>query len=212
MPQDDRVTKATPWLPVSTRGQIIELLRRSSLTVAELAAALKVSENAVRAHLSALGRDQLVEHRAMRPTGRKPARAYGLGPAAEPLFGKPYGLVLRQLLDVLGQRLPAAQVEDALREVGRRLAADYRRPAGELSVRVNAAIAVINGLGGLMEVDRRNGGFHITGYSCPIALTVPGHPEVCVLLETLVAELIGAPVQQDCDRREPVRCSLTVMA
>ena len=44
----------------STRGRIIALLRPSSRTVNELAEALELTDNAVRAHLTALERDGLV--------------------------------------------------------------------------------------------------------------------------------------------------------
>jgi predicted ArsR family transcriptional regulator len=41
----------------STRGRIVTLLRRSSHTVEELAQALDLTDNAVRAHLATLERD-----------------------------------------------------------------------------------------------------------------------------------------------------------
>jgi predicted ArsR family transcriptional regulator len=44
----------------STRGQILALLRVESCTVNELAAALKLTDNAVRAHLISLERDGLI--------------------------------------------------------------------------------------------------------------------------------------------------------
>ena len=33
-------------------------------------------------------------------------------------------------------------------------------------------------------------------------LVVPGHPEVCRLSESLLTELVGVPVQEQCDRNE----------
>ena len=45
----------------STRGKIITLLRRASRTVDELAQALDLTDNAVRAQLAALERDGLVQ-------------------------------------------------------------------------------------------------------------------------------------------------------
>ena len=44
----------------STRGQVVQLLRRGEATVNELAAALSLTDNAVRSHLSTLERDGLV--------------------------------------------------------------------------------------------------------------------------------------------------------
>ena len=60
-------------LITSTRGQIIMLLRRSSRTVDELAQALELTDNAVRAHLAALERDGVVQLRGLRRGSGKPA-------------------------------------------------------------------------------------------------------------------------------------------
>lgn len=50
----------------STRGQIILLLRRKSRTVEGLAQELRLTDNAVRAHLATLERDGLVLQRGVR--------------------------------------------------------------------------------------------------------------------------------------------------
>src|SRR5215471_5815189 len=53
----------------STRGKIVTLLRRESQTVEELARALDLTDNAVRAHLMVLERDGLVRQRGSRRGG-----------------------------------------------------------------------------------------------------------------------------------------------
>src|SRR5258708_19814815 len=95
----------------STRGQIITLLRRSSHTVDELAQALGLTDNAIRAHLATLERDGIVQQRGVRRGSGKPAAVYGLAPEAEQLFPKAYGPLLHQLLAVLYDPLPPAQLE-----------------------------------------------------------------------------------------------------
>src|SRR5919204_5515827 len=110
----------------STRGRIITLLRRGSRTVNDLAAALGLTDNAVRTQLDRLERDGLVHPSGTRPGTRKPNITYGLTPEAERLFPKLYGPTLRRILDVLAERLPAKKLDDIVRTVGRRLAADRR--------------------------------------------------------------------------------------
>src|SRR5713226_3364089 len=85
----------------STRGQIVTLLRRGSRTVDELAQALNLTDNAVRAHLATLERDGFVRQRGVRRGSSKPAYVYDVNPEAESLFPKAYDRVLRQVLDVL---------------------------------------------------------------------------------------------------------------
>src|SRR5215208_4719458 len=86
----------------STRGRVTTLLRHGERTVEELAQSLGWTDNAVRAHLTTLERDGLVRHAGLRRGTSKPAYAYTLTPAAERLFPKAYGTLLRLLLDVLG--------------------------------------------------------------------------------------------------------------
>jgi predicted ArsR family transcriptional regulator len=194
----------------STRGRIITLLRRSSRTVDELAQALDLTHTAVRAHLAALERDGLVQQRSERRGSGKPSSVYDLTPEGEYLFPKAYGQFLYQLLDVLSERKPADEVETLLREVGRRMAAQWKIPPGELRVRLEAAVEVLNELGGLMERETGGETLCIRGYRCPFAAVVLEHPEVCHLAETLLTELVGVPVQEQCERTGPVPCRFVV--
>jgi predicted ArsR family transcriptional regulator len=125
-----------------------------------------------------------------------------LTPAAEELFSKAYGPVLRQLLEELNERMTAEEVEALMRSTGRRLAAMWPLPPGEVRTRPERAVDALNEMGGLAELERRDGIYVIQGYSCPLAAVVPGHPEVCRLAASLLTELVGMPVQEQCDRGE----------
>lgn len=194
----------------STRGKIVALLRRAGRTVEELAQALDLTDNAVRAQLAALERDGLVQQQGRRRSSSKPASIYMLTPGAEELFPKAYAPVLRQLLEELTERLPAEEVEAALRSTGRRLAAQWPLPRGDLHARVEAAVSVLNALGGLAELERGDGSYLIQGYSCPLAALAPGHPEVCHLAESLLRELTGLPIQERCNGSETAQCRFVV--
>jgi predicted ArsR family transcriptional regulator len=197
----------------STRGRIVTLLRRSGSTVEELARALDVTDNGVRAHLAVLERDGIVRQRGSVRRGSgggKPAYLYELEPEAEDLFPKAYEPVLRRLLDVLSERTGEEKAEELLRAVGRRLAEEREVPADGARARMEAAVAMLNELGGLAELEESDGGFVIRGYSCPLAGVTPDHPEVCRMAETLIAELAGVPVHERCDRGERPRCCFEI--
>src|SRR5215472_196220 len=100
-----QLTRGNQRFFASTRGKIVTLLRRGSRTVEELAEALNLTDNAVRAHLIALERDGLVQQRGQRRSSSKPASTYDLAQAAEDLFPKAYAQVLDQLLGVLGEQM-----------------------------------------------------------------------------------------------------------
>ncbi len=204
----------TPWNQhffASTRGRIILLLRRASHTVDELAQDLDLTDNAVRAHLTTLERDGLVCQCGVRRGGGKPATIYHLSPEAEQHFPKAYAPVLQQLLEVLSARLPAEQVAEIMQSTGRNLASHWKCSADELHGRLQQAVAVLNELGGLAELEECADHYVIQGYSCPLASVVPGHPEVCQLTKTLLAELIEAPVEEHCERATPARCRFTTV-
>jgi DNA-binding transcriptional ArsR family regulator len=85
-----------------TRAQLLRLVRRASLSIGDLAAALGISENAVRNHVAAAERDGLVRSAGVqRSTGGKPARLYELTAGAEELFPKAYALVFAELVRTL---------------------------------------------------------------------------------------------------------------
>lgn len=196
----------------STRGRVVAILRRSAQTVNDLAAALELTDNAVRLHLSALERDGLVEQHGVRREGAgKPANVYRTTAEAEALFPKPYDRVLAELLVVLEERHSPEQVEGWLREVGARLG----RPAagsGGLRERAEHAAAVLTDLGGLAEVEECDGDLCLRGYGCPLGTLASSHPVTCRLAEALVSELVGAPVAECCERGERPRCAFRIAA
>jgi len=193
----------------SSRGKVVTLLRRGDRTVEELAQELDLTDNGVRVHLATLERDGIVRHRGSKRHGSgggKPAYIYELTPEAEELFPKAYESVLSRLLNVLAVQLGPQESEALLRSVGRRIAEGQSVPADGVRGRLEAAVGVLNELGGLAELEVRDGSFVIRGYSCPLAGVAPGHPEVCRMAETLLTELAGVPVYEHCDRGERPRC------
>jgi predicted ArsR family transcriptional regulator len=197
----------------STRGRIVTMLRRSKCTVEDLARALDLTDNGVRAHLAVLERDGIVVQRgSLRRTsgGGKPAYVYELTQEGEELFPKAYEPTLGRLLDVLCERLGPEESEALLRSVGRRLAEEHSRRADGAHARLEMAVEVLNELGGLAELEERDGALVIQGYSCPLGGVTPEHPEVCRMAEALVAEVAGVSVQEQCERGERPRCCFEV--
>ena len=197
----------------TTRGRVLALLRRGTRTVDELAEALGVSDNAVRAHIAALEGSGIVRQRGVRPagpSGGKPAYAYEVAPEAERLFTKAYIPVLTQLVAVLEERLAPHELEVLLRDVGRRLAASRGPSSGDLRSRARVAATVLTELGGVVDVEEENGVLVLRGFSCPLADAVRAHPATCRATESLVAQLVGASVRECCERGDRPRCRFEV--
>ena len=195
----------------STRGKVVQLLRRGSASVNELAEALDLTDNAIRSHLHTLERDGLVAPSGKRPGVRKPETLYALTADADQLFPQAYHLLLNTLLEAVKKRMSSEDTERLLREVGRDLGASQGAfPAdATLRERVDRAADVLKEFGGLADV-RENGDIMIEGYNCPLSAAVEHHPDVCKLAESLLAEVIQAPVHEMCDRGGPPRCAFRI--
>jgi predicted ArsR family transcriptional regulator len=195
----------------STRGQIVTLLRGAPCTVEDLAEKLNLTDNAVRAHLATLERDGLVRQSGLRRGPRKPHFTYVLTDEADRLFPKAYDALLNQLIAVLKTRLSPPELEAALREVGRAMAANA--PAGQnanLESRVRSALTVLEAIGGAAQIVKQEDKFLIEANGCPLAAAVSVHPEVCRLAESLVAEIVKAPVHEQCDRTSRPKCRFEI--
>jgi len=193
-----------------TSGQLLELLRRTPMTVEELAGALGVTRTAVRAQLATLERDALVEQRGSRRGASKPSRLYGVTSQAELLFSRAYVPILTRLLQVLARSQEAPEFDATMREVGRELMQGYRVAGGTLRERVAGASALLNELGGLTEVAEENGSYLIRSHGCPLAAATANHPEVCNALESMLSVFVGSEVNKCCDRYDRVRCCFEI--
>lgn len=203
-------TKLDQRFMESTRGRIVALLRGSSCTVEELAAGLELTDNAIRAHLLTLERDELVRQSGVRRGSRKPHFTYSLTQEAERLFPKAYDALLNQLIGVLKGRLTEEEIDAVLREVGQSLAVGAPSTGEDMQSRVRSALKVLEGIGGAAEAEEAGDKVVIRSGGCPLAAAVSAHPEVCRLAESLISEIVKAPVTEHCDREGTPRCRFEI--
>ena len=197
----------------STRGQILALLRVEARTVNELAAALKLTDNAVRAHLISLERDGLIQRQGSRRGTRKPHASYGLTADAEQIFPKAYGLLLNHLMSSISKRLSSRDLRASMREVGRSLAKEHGDELTKKSrnERLTAALELLKKLGGAVALHHETDGKTlIRGKSCPLAAITAHYPNACLIVEALLTEIIGVPVKEHCTHGQSPSCCFEV--
>jgi predicted ArsR family transcriptional regulator len=194
------------------RGRIIALLRRGASTVEELAGALGVTDNAVRAHLQLLEREGMVRATGSRqgPGAGKPATTYEISIDGESALSSAYAPVLAALLQTLAERTSPEELDALLREVGRRIGPAIPDDRS-LDVRVRAAADLLAGLGSEIDVERTANGYLLRGFACPLATAVRGEPSACHAVEELVAAVVGEEVRERCDRAAGPRCRFEVL-
>jgi predicted ArsR family transcriptional regulator len=197
----------------TTRGRIVTRLQRSELTADELASQLGLTANAVRAHLTAMERDGIVRRTGTRAGTTRPAHLFELTPQIEQLLSRAYVPLLTELIEVFAQALPPRQVKALLRQAGKRLATALsggRKPSGSLETRVTLVSALLNEhLGALTHVER-NGRLVIRGAGCPLSAVTGKYPGVCLAMESAIAEIVGSPTRQCCERDGRPRCCFEI--
>jgi predicted ArsR family transcriptional regulator len=196
----------------STRGRILDFLRTRELTVNELAAELRLTDNAVRAHLASLERDRLVSQSGMKPGVRKPHTTYALGPEAEQLFPKAYGRLVSLLMLIFSRQIKPRNLRAGMRAAGRAVAQEHlvELKGKTREQRIGAALRILKDLGGAATFREEAGKHFIYGNGCPIAAATANHPEACLLAESLLTNIIGSPVKERCIRGPAPSCCFEV--
>ncbi len=197
----------------STRGKILDLLRPRDQTVNELAAALGLTDNAVRAHLLSLERDGLIRQSGTQPGFRKPHVTYALTADAEQIFPKAYGVLLDLILMVISKQLSPRELSAAMRDVGKRVADKHLLEVKGKSrnQRIEMALQILKDLGGAATFEKSDGKHFICGNGCPLAAATSRHPEACLIAEALLSQIIGVPVKEHCIHGPTPSCRFEIL-
>lgn len=193
-----------------TQFQLLRLLRRSRRTITGLAEELGLTDNAVRTHVSALGRDGLVAQvGTARDTGGKPARLYAITRAGDEVFPKGYAAVLGGVVDGLVARLGESEARAFLGTVGAEAVGGAVAPA-DGAAGAREAVRILSALGAEAEIEATENGWLIKGYGCPLSAVTADHAALCAVATGIVATATGRPVEERCDRSDRPRCAFHV--
>lgn len=195
-----------------TRGRIVEMLRRSSMSANEIADEIGLTHVAVRSHLSTLIRLGLIEETGTRASATRPITLYGLKRDAESALSQAYAPFLAHLLKSLESHLPEAKLEQIMRSAGSSFAASLPRPNGNVAARTEAGKQLLTELGALVHIESERDEIVIRGHGCLLAEAVHGRPFVCRAMETLLSDYLSVPVKECCDRGDRSRCCFRITA
>jgi DeoR family transcriptional regulator, suf operon transcriptional repressor len=211
-----------------TKGRILRLLRRGTLTADEIATPLEMTPNGVRFHLTELERDGLVEQRSVRRGPRKPSHGYSLTGSGESLFPKRYDALLNAVLADTRAGRGGEEVEALFRRLGHQMAASEADrfsafPPEDTTERTAEALRLLESLGGAAMIEPVPVPADtdalpavpamrvVRGSSCPFKAVVSEHPEACALLETLLSDVLPqAVVQELCDKGASPHCQFRI--
>ena len=141
---------------------------------------LRISHNAVRQHLAALGGKGWVERCTPQPTGGRPQARYRLATAGHALFPRNYGLIAGALLEGAAERLGTDEARELLVALGRRLGASEPAPVTDDANAVASALADrLDRLGYEAVATHRGGAAQIEAFNCVFHSLAARNPDVC---------------------------------
>ena len=142
---------------------------------------LRISHNAVRQHLTALGSANLIERAAPRPTGGRPGAIFTITALGRELFPRHYGLIAGALIETLYATLGREQVMAMLLALGAQLANDLPEPVDQHDTELASKQLAgrLTALGYEAAAIKHDGEPQIEAHNCVFHALAARHPEVC---------------------------------
>lgn len=183
--------------------QLLSLLlsNKAGLTVDELSVQLEITRNAVRQHLAALERDDLVRRGETKPSGGRPEQLYLLSPRGAEMFPRRYSWFSELLIENMAADIGHDAVGDKLDQMGRAVARELLKSKAspdDRASRVAAMAEIMKELGYEAEVARAPAEDTITAVNCVFHNLAAKFPEVC----RFDLGLIGAFTDTTVDHQE----------
>jgi DeoR family suf operon transcriptional repressor len=188
----------------STRDQILQtLLTYPRSTINELAQAVGINSISVRHHLTSLQADGLVTTEEERHGVGRPRMVYILTESGVERFPTHYLRFTNRLIDLIKSKLPEETTTMLFSQMGLNLAASYSQHAKSLPVeqRLEIVKEALTKEGFIVDWEKKDDQYLIHEISCPYYHIGQSHPEVCIMDQTLIANILAIPVER-------VRCLL----
>jgi predicted ArsR family transcriptional regulator len=190
----------------AVRRRILEILKeQGNATVAELARDLGMAPVSVRHHLDILQGDNLICIDRVRRKGRvgRPQQVYALTDEANALFPNDFANLAANLVQELKRILPPEEVERTFESIARNMAEEmpgHGQMGLSLEERLERITDYLNQRGYLARWEREDDDaqgeqspvYLIHKHNCPYAGVSDKHPELCMMDQALIDELVGS--------------------
>ena len=202
-------------LPGSKRRLLTRLKTRGPATIADLAADLALSGEAIRQQLAPLERELWIEREALPPSGEpgRPPGRYRLTLKGEGLFPKQTGTLAIALADAIHSELGESALERVLARVTDTRVAALGGPQPELPLpeqleRLRAVYGVDDPF---IEVEQLADGYRLIERNCPFLDMAMARPVLCSSTVSVLTRLLGTKVVRE-DRFQDGhgRCSFRI--
>ncbi|NQX68227.1 transcriptional regulator [Paenibacillus alba] len=187
-------------LETSTRKVILSMLKtQGPLSVHDMSKQLGITEMAVRRHIHALEKDNLLETKLVRQAMGRPTNVYTLAPLADELFPKKYMQLTIDLLDELLEGEGNEKIDRLFEGRQDKLQARYASRMQDKSLEERVAeLALIQNENGYMvdwsQVEE--GEFVFSEHNCPITQVANVFQQACRCELALFQNLLDASVER----------------
>jgi predicted ArsR family transcriptional regulator len=196
----------------ATRDRVLQLLRSTAGTIAEVARLVGLTANGVRAHLAILERDGLVRRAGVRRRGSrgKPAQLYVATERAEAALSRAYPPALTALAETLADELPPRELLAVFGRAGKRIANSRAAAPSVPASSRDTAQALLESLGAAVTLRTVGGETVLEGAACPLAAAVSRCPATCEMVRSLLAQGARARVVTRCVHGPSPRCRFAI--
>ncbi len=190
----------------STRELVLKtLLTRQRCTINQLAEAVGINPVSVRHHVTKLEARGMVASEEERHGVGRPRRLYYLTEKGMEQFPTRYLRLTVRLLSQLKETLPEPLVKELFTQVADDLVNDYTADLNlddmPMEERLDFVKDLLSSEGFTMEWELKEDGYHIRESSCPYYHVGQSHPEICVVDQSLISNVLSVPA-------EKIRCVL----
>ena len=186
---------------MNTRDRILKLLvshQRQSIN--DLAQSVGINPISVRHHISRLEAEGSVDSVEERHGVGRPRRIYFLTERGMELFPSRYLHLSNRLLDQIKKDIPKKTLDNLLRNIAGDMADDVTTDIHIEELNFEDRLFLLDKIltreGFTVEIEKHDDKVFINETSCPYIHVGQDHHEVCILDETLIHNILGAPVEQ----------------
>jgi DeoR family suf operon transcriptional repressor len=186
---------------VNTRNQVLNiLLSQHQCTINELADAVEINPISVRHHISKLEAEGLIGSEEERHGVGRPRRVYFLTNKGMEKFPSRYLNLSIRILEKLKETLPPKTVNKLIKEMATEMVTDQIAQIDISNLEIKERVSLIKQLlldeGFTVEVNSKDDGVEIKETSCPYKHIGADHPEICLVDETMISEVLATPIEK----------------
>lgn len=201
-----------------TQQRLLKLLNKNKkgLTISDLTQLLEISRNAVKQHLTALEKNNLIRSGSLSKTAGRPVQSYVLTNEGKENFSRKYSWFAQILLENIRMEKGEIGLSKFLDKIGTEISDKYLPELNKLKLkaRLNKAASILSELGYEAEIVSSKDKSEISKLeisNCVFQHLATSCPEICNFDLSLLSNLTGQKIeQQSCIARDGNVCSFGV--